>query len=145
MNQSAQGDINCPHCECSIRIEGTLKKNTIRCSNCKKIIDDVESRLIPLASTIDLLPSKRPDSQNVNIETLIQENTNQAHIPTEEKAQNKVNISMDDDSTLIHKQKKKHSIISESSLRAILWLVEKSIDRWQKKTTMKVKNRKKKM
>lgn len=91
MNQSAQGDINCPHCECSIRIEGTLKKNTIRCSNCKKIIDDVESRLIPLASTIDLLPSKRPDSQNVNIETLIQENTNQAHIPTEEKAQNNVN------------------------------------------------------
>ena len=91
MNQSAQGDINCPHCECSIRIEGTLKKNTIRCSNCKKIIDDVESRLIPLASTIDLLPSKRPDSQNVNIETLIHENTNQAHIPTEEKAQNNVN------------------------------------------------------
>ena len=91
MNQSDQGDINCPHCECSIRIEETLKKNTIRCSNCKKIIDDVQSRLIPLASTIDLLPSKRPDSQNVNIETLIQENTNQAHIPTEEKAQNNVN------------------------------------------------------
>ena len=62
------------------------------------------------------------------------------------KAQNKVNISMDDDSTLtMHKQKKKHSIISESSLRAILWLVEKSIDRWQKKTTIKAKHRKKKM
>ncbi len=91
MNQSDQGDINCPHCECSIRIEDTLKKNTIRCSSCKKIIDDVQSRLIPLASSIDSLPSKRPDSQNVNIETLIQENTNQAHIPTEEKAQNNVN------------------------------------------------------
>ena len=91
MNQSDQGDINCPHCECSIRIEDTLKKNTIHCSSCKKIIDDVQSRLIPLASSIDSLPSKRPDSQNVNIETLIQENTNQAHIPTEEKAQNNVN------------------------------------------------------
>ena len=90
MNQSDQGDINCPHCECSIRIEDTLK-NTIRCSSCKKIIDDVQSRLIPLASSIDSLPSKRPDSQNVNIETLIQENTNQAHIPTEEEAQNNVN------------------------------------------------------
>lgn len=91
MNQSDQGDINCPHCECSIRIEDTLKKNTIRCSSCKKIIDDVQTRLIPLASSINSLPSKRPDSQNVNIETLIQENTNQAHIPTEEKAQNNVN------------------------------------------------------
>ena len=59
------------------------------------------------------------------------------------KAQNKVNPQSIDNSTV--KQKKHSSLISESSLRALLWLVEKSIDRWQNRVTMKPRKRRKKM
>ena len=62
MNQSAQGVINCPHCECSIRIEGTLKKIQFAVQIVKKLLMML-SLANSLASTIDLLPSKRPDSK----------------------------------------------------------------------------------
>ena len=75
MNQDDQGDINCPYCEYAIRVSELPKNNKIRCPGCKKTIDDVQSRLIPLASAINSLPDKKTDKPEIIVENLIQENT----------------------------------------------------------------------
>ena len=75
MNQDDQGDINCPYCEYAIRVSELPKNNKIRCPGCKKTIDDVQSRLIPLASAINSLPDKKTDKSEIIVENLIQENT----------------------------------------------------------------------
>ena len=75
MNQDDQGDINCPYCEYAIRVSALPKNNKIRCPDCKKTIDDVQSRLIPLASAINSLPDKKTDKPEIIVENLIQENT----------------------------------------------------------------------
>ena len=75
MNQDDQGDINCPYCEYAIRVSELPKNNKIRCPGCKKTIDDVQSRLIPLASAINSLPDKKTDMPEILVENLIQENT----------------------------------------------------------------------
>ena len=74
MNQDDQGDINCPYCEYAIRVSELPKNNKIRCPGCKKTIDDVQSKLIPLASAINSLPDKKTDKQEITVENLIQEN-----------------------------------------------------------------------
>lgn len=51
------------------------------------------------------------------------------------KAQNKLFSSSD-----VIIKKKKNSLISEASLRALLWLVEKSIDHWKKRNTINKRN-----
>ena len=75
MNQDDQGDINCPYCEYAIRVSELPKNNKIRCPGCKKTIDDVQSRLIPLASAINSLPDKKTDKPEIIVENLIQQNT----------------------------------------------------------------------
>ena len=75
MNQDDQGDINCPYCEYAIRVSELPKNSKIRCPGCKKTIDDVQSRLIPLASAINSLPDKKTDKPEIIVENLIQENT----------------------------------------------------------------------
>ena len=75
MNQDDQGDINCPYCEYAIHVSELPKNNKIRCPGCKKTIDDVQSRLIPLASAINSLPDKKTDKPEIIVENLIQENT----------------------------------------------------------------------
>ncbi len=75
MNQDDQGDINCPYCEHAICVSELPKNNKIRCPGCKKTIDDVQSRLIPLASAINSLPDKKTDKPEIIVENLIQENT----------------------------------------------------------------------
>lgn len=75
MNQDDQGDINCPYCEYAIRISKLPKNNKIRCPGCKKTVDDIQSRLIPLASSINSLPDKKTNNPEIIVENLIQENT----------------------------------------------------------------------
>ena len=65
MNQDDQGDINCPYCEYAIRISKLPKSNKIRCPGCKKTVDDIQSRLIPLASSINSLPDKKTNSPEI--------------------------------------------------------------------------------
>jgi len=75
MNQDDQGDINCPYCEYAIRVSELPKNSKIRCPGCKKTIDDVQSKLIPLASAINSLPDKKTDKPEIIVENLIQEST----------------------------------------------------------------------
>ena len=96
MNQDDQGDINCPYCEYAIRVSELPENNKIRCPGCKKTIDDVQSRLIPLASAINSLPDKNTDKPEIIVENLIQENT----VDKNELTQKMMDYLLMDDSEL---------------------------------------------
>jgi len=75
MNEEDQADLNCPHCEYSIRIEDPLVNDKFRCPQCKKTIKDVQSKLIPLASTLKSLPKIKDTGEEPVVDALIQEDT----------------------------------------------------------------------
>ncbi|MDA7681549.1 hypothetical protein N8603_04105 [Verrucomicrobiales bacterium] len=74
MNEEDQTDFNCHYCEYSIRIKPPLVKDKVRCPQCNKMVKDIHSKLIPLASAIESLPEIKNAEGEPIIDNLIQEN-----------------------------------------------------------------------
>ena len=92
MNKEDQTDFTCPYCEYSIRIKLPLVKDKVRCPQCNKMVEDIHSKLIPLASTLKSLPKIKNEGDEPIIDNLIQENTpseNQVFEDSREKSQSK--------------------------------------------------------